>query len=53
VEHGVVLLTGRLEYEGDVATAVRLIRSVPGVVEVKNRLDYVWNGAGGHAEVPV
>ena len=25
VEHGVVLLTGRLEYEGDVTTAVRLI----------------------------
>jgi CBS domain-containing protein len=52
VEHGVVLLTGRLEYEGDVATAVRLIRSVPGVVEVENRLDYVWNGTGGHAGAP-
>jgi CBS domain-containing protein len=29
VEHGVVLLTGRLEYEGDITTAVRLIKAVP------------------------
>lgn len=44
VERGVVQLTGRLEYEGDITTAVRLISSIPGVVEVKNRLDYTWNG---------
>jgi CBS domain-containing protein len=53
VEHGVVMLTGRLEYEDDVATAVRLIRAVPGVVEVKDRLDYVWNGASRHTGAPV
>lgn len=48
VEHGVVLLTGRLEYEADVATAERLTRAVPGVVEVRNRMDFVWTGQGVH-----
>ncbi|MDT7799040.1 MAG: hypothetical protein QOI78_2473 [Actinomycetota bacterium] len=46
VEHGVVLLTGRLEYEADVATAERLALAVPGVVGVKNRMDFVWQGQG-------
>lgn len=44
VVKGVVLLTGRLEYQGDVSTAVRLIRAIPGVVAVRNRLDWQWNG---------
>jgi len=44
VEHGVVLLTGRLEYEGDVTIALRLTKAIPGTVDVKNRLDYTWNG---------
>ncbi|MFI5592325.1 CBS domain-containing protein [Amycolatopsis sp. NPDC051758] len=44
VEHGVVLLTGRLEYEADVATAERLALAVPGVVGVENRMDFVWQG---------
>lgn len=44
VEHGVVTLTGRLEYQADVDIAVRLVRAMPGVVAVKNRLDYFWNG---------
>jgi CBS domain-containing protein len=48
VEDGVVLLTGRLEYEADVATAARLCHDIPGVVSVRNRLDYLWNGAGKH-----
>jgi len=46
VEHGVVMLTGRLPYQGDVAVAVRLTRAVPGVVAVRNRLDWFWNGPG-------
>ncbi len=46
VEHGVVLLTGRLEYEADVATAQRLALAVPGVVGVRNRMDFVWRGEG-------
>ena len=44
VEHGVVLLTGRVEYRSDIDVAVRRIAAVPGVVAVKNRLDYWWNG---------
>ncbi|HVV19162.1 MAG TPA: CBS domain-containing protein [Pseudonocardiaceae bacterium] len=44
VTKGVVTLTGRLEYQGDVSTAVRLIRAVPGVIAVRNRLDWQWNG---------
>lgn len=46
VESGVVLLTGRLEYQGDTTTAASLARRVPGVVEVRNRLDWQWNGDG-------
>lgn len=46
VEHGVVMLTGRLEYQGDVSTAIRLIRAIPGVVAIRNRLDWLWNGPG-------
>ena len=41
-----VLLTGRLEYEADVATAERLTLAVPGVVGVRNRMDFVWQGQG-------
>jgi CBS domain-containing protein len=44
VEHGVVTLTGRLEYQADVDIAVHLVRAMPGVVAVKNRLTYLWNG---------
>lgn len=50
VEHGVVMLTGRLSYQGDVAVAVRLARNVPGVVAVRNRLDWCWNGPGHATE---
>ena len=46
VECGVVLLTGRLEYQADTTTAANLARRVPGVVEVRNRLDWQWNGDG-------
>ncbi|MEU4518898.1 CBS domain-containing protein [Amycolatopsis sp. NPDC024027] len=49
VEHGVVLLTGRLEYEADVATAERMTRAVAGVVDVRNRMDFVWTGQGAHS----
>ena len=46
VENGVVWLTGRLEWQGDVAAAERLSRSVAGVIGVRNRLDYAWHGEG-------
>jgi CBS domain-containing protein len=44
VDNGVVLLTGRLEYQGDVTVASDLARHVPGVIAVHNRLDWQWNG---------
>lgn len=44
VEAGVVTLTGRVQYQGDVATAARLARLIPGVVAVRCRLDWTWNG---------
>lgn len=49
VEDGVVWLTGRLEWQGDVVIAERLSRGVAGVVGVRNRLDYVWDGDGPRA----
>ncbi|HEX5116642.1 MAG TPA: CBS domain-containing protein [Pseudonocardiaceae bacterium] len=45
VANGVVLLTGRLEFQGDVSDAGRLAGRVPGVVAVRNRLDWQWNGS--------
>lgn len=51
VQDGVVWLTGRLEWQDDVALADQLTRQVPGVVGMRNRLDYVWNGPGSHADV--
>lgn len=52
VEDGVALLLGRLEYHGDVTTATRLARQVPGVVEVRNRLDWQWDGDGPPSRAP-
>jgi CBS domain-containing protein len=49
VADGVVWLTGRLEYQGDMAIAEHLSRRVPGVVGVRNRLDYFWSGPGPRA----
>lgn len=43
VESGVVTVLGRLERRSAVSSAERLIALVPGVVGVRNRLDYVWN----------
>ncbi|HEX5401606.1 MAG TPA: CBS domain-containing protein [Pseudonocardiaceae bacterium] len=52
VVSSVVMLTGRVEYQGDVSTAVRLVRAIPGVVAVKNRLDWQWNGPRPHIDEP-
>jgi CBS domain-containing protein len=43
VENGVVTMLGRLERKCEVEIAGRLVPKVPGVVEVRNRLDYAWN----------
>jgi CBS domain-containing protein len=42
VNRGVVTLTGRLERRSEVEIAGRLTTTVPGVVDVRNRLDYAW-----------
>ncbi|HEX9338779.1 MAG TPA: CBS domain-containing protein, partial [Pseudonocardiaceae bacterium] len=50
VQDGMVWLTGRLEWQGDVVLADRLAKGVPGVVGVRNRLDYFWIGVGPRAD---
>ncbi len=50
VQDGMVWLTGRLEWQGDVSIADRLARRAPGVVGVRNRLDYFWIGTGPRAD---
>lgn len=44
VHDGVVLLLGRAEWRGTVAVADERARAVPGVVDVRNRLGYVFDG---------
>lgn len=43
VENGVVTMLGRLERSCEVEIAGRLTAQIPGVVDVRNRMDYVWN----------
>ncbi|MEU4524686.1 CBS domain-containing protein [Amycolatopsis sp. NPDC024027] len=43
VRAGVVMVVGRVERRSDIAPVTRLIHELSGVVEVRNRLDYVWN----------
>jgi CBS domain-containing protein len=43
VERGVVILSGRLERRSEVEIAGRLTSTIPGVVDVRNRLDHAWN----------
>ncbi|MGW4527304.1 CBS domain-containing protein [Amycolatopsis sp. NPDC004378] len=43
VRAGVVTVVGRVERRSDIAPVTRLIAELSGVVEVRNRLDYVWN----------
>ncbi|WP_232376191.1 CBS domain-containing protein [Amycolatopsis aidingensis] len=47
VRHGAVTLLGRLGSKAEVRTAGRLTELVPGVVGVRNRLDYVWGESAG------
>jgi CBS domain-containing protein len=44
VQDGVVLLLGRVEWRDTLAVADERVRAVPGVVEVRNRLGYVFTG---------
>ncbi|MEV4143817.1 CBS domain-containing protein [Amycolatopsis sp. NPDC049691] len=43
VRAGVVTVVGRVERRSDIEPVTRLIHELSGVVEVRNRLDYVWN----------
>lgn len=43
VHEGVVTLLGRLECRGDIERAERLSASISGVVNVCNRLDFIWD----------
>lgn len=43
VVNGIVTLLGRLDNRGSVERAGVLAAEVPGVLEVKNRLDFVWD----------
>ncbi|MFJ8916438.1 CBS domain-containing protein [Amycolatopsis sp. NPDC102389] len=46
VDDGVVTLLGRLDSRGAVERAGALSNEVPGVVGVRNRLDFVWDDDG-------
>jgi CBS domain-containing protein len=43
VRAGIVTVVGRVERRSDIDPVTRLIGELSGVVEVRNRLDYVWN----------
>ncbi|GAA4523053.1 CBS domain-containing protein [Amycolatopsis samaneae] len=47
VEDGVVTLVGRLDSRGEAERAGLLCARVPGVLGVRNRLDFVWDDRGG------
>ncbi|GAB3887635.1 hypothetical protein GCM10029964_053940 [Kibdelosporangium lantanae] len=47
VENGVVTMVGRLERKCEVEIAGRLAAQIPGVVEIRNGLDYIWNDTPG------
>lgn len=40
---GVVTIVGRVERRSDLEPVTRLVRAMPGVVAVDNRLDFVWD----------
>jgi CBS domain-containing protein len=43
VEGGVVFLLGRVEWRSELSAIVPFVRDLPGVVEVRNRVRYVWD----------
>lgn len=50
VRAGVVLLLGRVEYRSALRGVDALVREVPGVVEVRNRMSFLWNDETGPVE---
>ena len=47
VGQGVVLLVGRVVWRSELARIDRVVREIPGVVEVRDRIGYVWDDGGG------
>jgi osmotically-inducible protein OsmY len=47
VSGGVVLLLGRVEYRSTLRAIDPLVRAVPGVAEVCNRMSFLWNDEVG------
>jgi len=47
VADGVVLLVGRVEWRSRLAGIDALVRAVPGVVDVRNRIGYQWDDGTG------
>ena len=43
VRAGIVTVVGRVERRSDIEPVTRMISELSGVVEIRNRLDYVWN----------
>ncbi|WP_284740553.1 CBS domain-containing protein [Amycolatopsis sp. RTGN1] len=43
VRAGIVTVVGRVERRSDIDPVTRLIQELSGVVEVRNRLDFVWD----------
>jgi osmotically-inducible protein OsmY len=46
VGRGVVLLVGRVVWRSELARIDRIVREIPGVVEVRDRIGFVWNDGG-------
>jgi CBS domain-containing protein len=43
VDRGVVILAGQLDRRSEVEIAGRLTPTIPGVIEVRNRIEHAWN----------
>jgi CBS domain-containing protein len=52
VEDGVATLVGRLESRSECERAGKLTAEVPGVIDVRNRLDFVWDDQDAHGPHP-
>ena len=44
---GVVLLVGHVAWRSALAGIERTVRAVPGVAEVRNRINYAWDDCAG------
>jgi osmotically-inducible protein OsmY len=49
VDGGVVLLVGHVAWRSALAGIDRIARAVPGVAEVRNRINYAWDDSAGRS----